>query len=117
MKKGIEYAILTDEISKAWSGMTTREYKNYKNLRKENLRDNMTDLELVLTMLSEATATEISKIEKPEGLHANKGVAKRGGTIAGNARKEIESQTHRPIITPNNKNQLLTDIIEDSRPE
>lgn len=113
MKKGIEYAILTDEISKAWSGMTTREYKNFKNLTKENLRDNMTDLELVLTMLSEATTKEISKIEKPKGLEANKDVAKRGGAVAGNARKEIESQTGQSVIAKNNKNQLLTDIIED----
>ena len=109
MKKGAEYAILTDEISKAWSGMTTREYKNYKNLKKENLRDNMTNLELVLTMLSETTTTEISKTEKPQGLKANKKVAKRGGTIAGNARKDIERQTKKPVIIPNNKTQLSPD--------
>ncbi|MBR2855694.1 phage antirepressor protein [Candidatus Saccharibacteria bacterium] len=114
MKKGIEYAILTDEISKAWSGMTTREYKNHKGLKKENLRDNMTDLELVLTMLSEATTTEISKIEQPQGLKANKDVAKRGGTIAGNARKEIEVQTGQPVITKQNRQNLLSDILSDS---
>ena len=115
VKKGNEYAILTDEISKAWSGMTTREYKNYKGLKKENLRDNMSDLELVLTMLSEATTTEISKVEKPKGLAANQNVARRGGTVAGNARKEIESQTGKKVITSKNASQLgdiVTQMIE-----
>ncbi len=106
VKKGSEYAKLTDEITKAWSGMTTREYKNLKDLKKENLRDSMSDLELVLTMLSEATATEISKIEKPEGFIENQKIARRGGKIAGNARKEIEAQTGKPIITGNNAKQL-----------
>lgn len=115
IKKGNEYAILTDEISKAWSGMTTREYKNHKGLKKENLRDNMSDLELVLTMLSEATTTEISKVEKPKGLVANQDVARRGGTVAGNARKEIESQTGKKVITSKNASQLgdiVTQMIE-----
>ena len=94
--------------------MTTREYKNRKGLKKENLRDNMTDLELVLTMLSEATTTEISKIEQPQGLKANKDVAKRGGTIDGNASKEIEAQTGQSVITKQNRQNLLSDILSDS---
>ena len=99
VKKGVEYAILTDEITKAWSGMTTREYKSHKGLKKENLRDNMTDLELVLTMLSEATTTELAKAENPQGFEENQKVARRGGKIAGNARAEIESATHRTVIS------------------
>lgn len=113
VKKGVEYAILTDEISKAWSGMTTREYKKYKNLHKENLRDNMTDLELVLTMLSEATTTEISQIEKPEGLEGNRDVARRGGVVAGNARKEIEEQTGQPVVSPKNRKQIIPGLMSD----
>ena len=109
VKKGIGYAILTDEISKAWSGMTTREYKNYKDLKKENLRDNMSDLELVLTMLSEATTTAISRVEKPEGLVSNQKVARRGGKVAGNARKEIETETGEPVVSSENYKKLLGD--------
>ncbi|MDR2204140.1 MAG: Bro-N domain-containing protein [Nitrososphaerota archaeon] len=99
VKQGAEYAILTDEISKSWAGMTTRQYKNFKGLTKEALRDNMTTLELVLNMLAEATTTTISKKEKPQTFEENKDVAKRGGRVAGNARKEIEEQTGEPVIT------------------
>lgn len=106
VKRGKEYAILTDEITKAWSGMTTREYKSLKGLKKENLRDNMSDLELVLTMLSEATTTELTKTKNPQGLDENKKVANEGGTIAGNARKEIEEASGRPVITEKNATQL-----------
>lgn len=111
VKKGAEYAILTDEISKAWSGMTTKEYKRHKGLKKENLRDNMTDLELILTMLSEATTTEISRVEKPNGMEANKNVAKRGGLVAGNARKEIESQTGRPVVVCDNAKTIMPKLL------
>ena len=100
--KSKEYAILTDEISKAWSGMATREYKDYKGLKKQNLRDNMTTLELVLNMLAEATTTELTKTFNPEGLEENKKVAKRGGDIAGNTRKEIEKETGKSVVTPKN---------------
>ena len=93
IQKGIEYAILTDEITKAWSGMTTRRYKNLKGLKKENLRDNMTTLEIVLNMLAEATTTELTKATNPKGLEENKKVAKKGGSVAGNPRKEIEKET------------------------
>lgn len=93
VEKGIEYAILTDEITKAWSGMTTRGYKNLKGLKKENLRDNMTTLEIVLNMLAEATTTELTKIANPQGLEENRKVAKEGGSVAGNARKEIEQRS------------------------
>jgi hypothetical protein len=110
VKKGVEYAILTDEISSAWSGMTTRQYKNYKGLKKENLRDNMSDLELVLNMLAEATTTEISKTVEPETFEENQRVALRGGRIAGNARREIEADTGKPVITPKNATQLNTII-------
>jgi len=115
VEKGMEYAILTDEITKAWAGINTRQYKNLKGLKKENLRDNMTDLELVLTMLAEATTTEISKTAEPETLEQNKQVARRGGRIAGNARREIEADTGKPVITSKNAaqlNTLLTDMIE-----
>jgi len=108
VRKGIEYAILTDEISKAWSGMTTRQYKNLKSLNKENLRDNMTTLELVLNMLAEATTTEVSKVQKPETLDENKTVAQSGGEVAGNARKDIETRTGKPVITAKNAEQLNT---------
>ena len=114
VKKGSEFAILTDEISKAWPGMSTRQYKNLKGLKKENLRDNMTDLELVLTMLSEATTKEISEVRKPETFEENKAVAHAGGSIAGNARKEIEEKTGRPVITSQNAtelNHLVVDVI------
>lgn len=115
VKRGKEYAILTDEITKAWSGMTTREYKNLKGLKKENLRDNMSDLELVLTMLSEAATTELTKAKNPQGLDENKKVANEGGKIAGNARKEIEEASGRPVITEKNAmqlNEVVTGIIE-----
>lgn len=115
VQKGQEYAILTDEITKAWSGMTTRKYKQLKGLKKENLRDNMSTLELVLNMLAEATTTEISKSIEPQTLEENKWVAQRGGQIAGSARKEIEADTGKPVITEKNAidfSQLLTDVIE-----
>ena len=92
-KEGLEFAILTDEISKAWAGLTTKEYKNLKGLKKENLRDNMTNLELVLNMLAETATTEISQKREPKNLDENKIVAREGGTVAGNARQEIESKT------------------------
>ena len=103
IKHGEEYAILTDEISKAWSGMTTRQYKQHKNLKKESLRDNMTNTELVLNMLAEVSATEISKNENPKGLNESKDVAKRGGSVAGNARKDLENQLGKNIIGKNSK--------------
>lgn len=110
IKEGIEYAILTDDISKAWSGMSTREYKDYKNLRKESLRDNMTNTELVLNMLAEVSTTEISRNEKPQGLDKSRDVAKRGGSIAGNARKDLEKQLGKKVITKSNsKNHELLD--------
>ncbi len=101
-KEGIEFAILTDEISKAWAGLTTKEYKNLKGLKKENLRDNMTNLELVLNMLAETATTEISQKREPRNLEENKTVAREGGTVAGNARKEIESKTGRKAISKDN---------------
>ncbi len=114
VQKGKEYAILTDEISKAWSGMTTRQYKQLKGLKKENLRDNMSDLELVLNMLAEASTTGISQAEKPEGMAENLAVAQRGGRVAGNARKELEQEMGRPVISAGNAKtmKLVTDIIE-----
>ncbi len=115
VQKGIEYAILTDEITKAWSGMTTRKYKNLKGLTKENLRDNMSTLELVLNMLAEATTTELSKAHNPQTFEENREIAKRGGKYAGNARKEIEADTGKPVITSKNAielNQIVTDLIE-----
>lgn len=115
VQMGKEYAILTDEITKAWSGMNTRQYKNLKGLKKENLRDNMTTLELVLNMLAEATTTEISKQKAPEGLRENVEVARSGGKVAGDARKAIEQQTGVPVITSKNAaqlNQVVTNLIE-----
>ena len=115
VQKGVEYAILTDEISRAWSGMSTRQYKNLKGLKKENLRDNMTTLELVLNMLAEATTTEISKQKAPETFSENIDVARAGGKVAGDARKAIESQTGVPVITSKNSaqlNQVVTDLLE-----
>ncbi len=116
VKAGKEYAILTNEISKAWSGMTTREYKNLKGLKKENLRDNMSTLEIVLNMLAEATTTELTKTKNPQGLDENKKVAKDGGSIAGNARKEIEKETGQPVITSKNAidfAKLIDDVSND----
>ena len=109
-KRGVEkkkgYSILTDEITSAWSGFSTKAYKNYKGLKKENLRDNMTNLELVLNMLAEATTTEISKEKKPKTFNENRKVAKQGGTIAGNTRKEIEAKTGKPVVSKNTAKQL-----------
>lgn len=102
VKGGKEFAILTNEITKAWSGMTTREYKDYKGLKKQNLRDNMSTMEIVLNMLAEATTTELTKASNPSGLEENKVVAKEGGSIAGNARKEIENKTGKSVITSKN---------------
>ena len=115
VKKGQEYAILTDKITRAWSGMTTRKYKKLKGLKKENLRDNMSTLELVLNMLAEATTTEISKTTEPQTFDENKRVAQRGGRIAGNARKEIEADTGKPVITKKNAidfSRLISDVIK-----
>lgn len=117
VQKGKEYAILTDEISRAWSGMTTGQYKRLKGLTKENLRDNMTDLELVLTMLAEASTTDISKTAKPQTFEENKQVAKRGGKVAGIARQALEAETGKPVITEKNAfdfQKLVTDIVEDA---
>ncbi|MEK7577420.1 MAG: BRO family protein [Patescibacteria group bacterium] len=99
VKEGLEFAILTDEITHAWTGLTTKEYKNLKGLKKENLRDNMTNLELVLNMLAETATTEISQKHKPKDFHQSKKIAKEGGTIAGNARRDIESKTGRRVVT------------------
>ena len=112
VKEGVEYAILTDEITRAWSGMSTRQYKNLKGLKKENLRDNMSTLELVLSMLAEATTTELSKTHEPQGLEENKSIARQGGKIAGNARKEIEHNTGKPVITSKNAAQLNAVVIK-----
>ena len=116
VEKGKEYAILTDEITRAWSGMTTRQYKSLKGLKKENLRDNMSDTELVLTMLAEASTRDISKEEKPEGFEESRQIAKRGGNVAGTARKALETETGKPVITSQNAAQLntiITGLIED----
>ena len=115
VQKGVEYAILTDEISHAWSGMSTRQYKNLKGLKKENLRDNMTTLELVLNMLAEATTTEISKQKSPGTFSENLAVAREGGEAAGIARKAVEERTGVPVITAKNAaqlNQVVTDLLE-----
>lgn len=106
VQQGAEYAILTDEITKAWSGMSTRKYKNFKGLKKENLRDNMSTMEIVLNMLAEATTTELTKAQNPQGLAENREVAKAGGTVAGNARKDIENRTGKSVITSKNAAQL-----------
>ena len=114
VEKGKEYAILTDEVTKAWSGMSTRQYKNYKGLKKENLRDNMSTLELALNMLAEATTTELTKVQNPYGLEANRNVAKTGGQIAGEARMRIEKETGNPVITNQNAaslNSVVTGMI------
>ena len=117
VQKGVEYAILTDEISRAWSGMSTRQYKKLKGLKKENLRDNMTTLELVLNMLAEATTTEISKQKAPETFSENLAVAREGGEAAGIARKAVEERTGVPVITSKNAaqlNQVVIDLLEDA---
>ncbi|MDR0913891.1 MAG: hypothetical protein LBM65_01805 [Oscillospiraceae bacterium] len=116
VQKGKEYAILTDEITRAWSGLSTRQYKNKKGLTKENLRDNMSTLELVLNMLAEATTTEISKEEVPQTFVENLEVAKRGGSVAGTARKAVEEQTGKPVITSKNAvdfSNLILDVLDD----
>lgn len=116
VQKGKEYAILTDEVTKAWSGMSTRQYKNYKGLKKENLRDNMSTLELALNMLAEATTTELTKVQNPYGLEANRNVAKTGGQIAGEARMRIEKETGNPVIINQNAaslNSVVTGMIEE----
>jgi hypothetical protein len=113
VKEGAEFAILTDEISKAWSGLTTRQYKKLKSLKKENLRDNMSTLELVLNMLAEATTTEISKKQKPQTFEENKLVARSGGEVAGIARREAEKRTGEPVITAKNAadfSRLIVDV-------
>jgi hypothetical protein len=106
VEKGQEFAILTDDITRAWSGFSTKQYKQFKNLKKENLRDHMSNLELVLNMLAEATTTEISKEKKPVGFENNRKIAKQGGTIAGNTRKAIEAKSGRPIVTRQNAKRL-----------
>ena len=116
VQEGREYAILTDEVTKAWSGMTTRRYKDLKGLKKENLRDNMSTLELALNMLAEATTTELTRAQNPQGLTQNQAVAREGGGIAGNARKEIEARTGQPVITSKNAaklNSVMTNLIEN----
>jgi hypothetical protein len=115
VKKGVEFAILTDEITKAWSGMSTRQYKNLKGLKKENLRDNMSTMEIVLNMLAEASTTEISKATQPQSFEENKDVAQKGGQIAGDARQAVEKKTGKPITTSDNAvqlNAIVVDMIE-----
>ena len=115
IQKGVEYAILTDEITRAWSGMTTKQYKQFKDLKKENLRDNMTNMELILNMLAEASTTEIAKGENPKGLEQHKNVARRGGRVAAKARKELEIESKRPVVTKRNAKNLKsaeTKVIE-----
>jgi hypothetical protein len=108
IQKGQEFAILTDEITKAWSGFTTKQYKVFKELKKENLRDHMTNLELVLNMLAEATTTEISKEKNPKTFEDSRKIANQGGTIAGNTRKEIEEKTGKNVITNQNARKLTS---------
>jgi len=110
VKKGLEYAILTDEITKAWSGLTTKQYKNHKDLKKENLRDHMTNLELVLNMLAEASTTEISKQQEPETFEENKQVAKKGGEVAKAARKKLEESTGKTVVSELNAKKLSNRI-------
>ena len=113
VKKGLEYAILTDEITRAWSGMSTREYKEYKGLKKENLRDNMTNLELVLNMLAEVSTTEISKANNPTSLDENITVARQGGQVAGDARRNLEKQLGKPVVSPLNAARVLQPLAND----
>lgn len=118
VKAGNEYAILTNEISKAWSGMTTREYKDFKGLKKENLRDNMSTTELILNMLAETATKDIAEATNPQGLEGNKQVAQDGGSIAGDARKSIEDRTGKPVITSKNAidlGRLISDVVKHDR--
>ncbi len=115
VKKGREYAILTDEITKAWSGLAVKDYKKVKGLKKQNLRDNMTNMELVLNMLAEATTTEISKQEQPDTFEQNQEIAKQGGEIAGTARRQIERKTGKSVVTAKNANGLLEEQAEKRR--
>lgn len=118
VKGGNEYAILTNEISKAWSGMTTREYKDFKGLKKENLRDNMSTTELILNMLAETATKDIAEATNPQGLDENKKVAQDGGSIAGDARKSIEARTGKPVITSKNAidlGRLISDVVKHDR--
>ena len=118
VKAGNEYAILTNEISKAWSGMTTREYKDFKGLKKENLRDNMSTTELILNMLAETATKDIAEATNPQGLDENKKVAHDGGSIAGDARKSIEARTGKPVITSKNAidlGRLISDVVKHDR--
>lgn len=118
VKAGNEYAILTNEISKAWSGMTTREYKDFKGLKKENLRDNMSTTELILNMLAETATKDIAEATNPQGLDENKQVAQDGGSIAGDARKSIEARTGKPVITSKNAidlGRLISDVVKHDR--
>lgn len=118
VKTGNEYAILTNEISKAWSGMTTREYKDFKGLKKENLRDNMSTTELILNMLAETATKDIAEVTNPQGLDENKQVAQDGGSIAGDARKSIEARTGKPVITSKNAidlGRLISDVVKHDR--
>ena len=118
VKAGNEYAILTNEISKAWSGMTTREYKDFKGLKKENLRDNMSTTELILNMLAETATKDIAEATNPQGLEENKQVAQDGGSIAGDARKSIEDRTGKPVITSKNAidlGRLISDVVKHDR--
>ena len=116
VEEGKEYAILTNEITKGWSGMTVKEYKSLKGLTNENLRDNMSTMEMVINMLAEATTTELSKAHKPKNFEENQEIAKRGGSYAGQVRKNIEEDTGKPIITSKNAselNLLVTKTIEE----
>lgn len=117
IKKGKEYAILTDDITAAWSGMKTREYKNYKGLKKQNLRDNMSMLELTLNQLAELATAELTDVKNPQGLNENRKVAKEGGGVAGNARKEIESKTGRKVVTSKTAAELgfvMTNLLDSA---
>ncbi len=118
VQQGKEYAILTDEITRAWSGMSTRQYKQFKGLKKQNLRDNMTTTELVLNMLGETSTTDISRVEKPKSFSENKEVARKGGEVAGIARKALEERTGHPVISDRNASQLgdiITNLLENSQ--
>ncbi|KXB58914.1 hypothetical protein HMPREF3186_01326 [Gemella haemolysans] len=120
LKEGREYTILTNEITKAWSGMTTRQYKDHKGLKKQNLRDNMTTTELILNMLAEIATKDIANATHPQGLEENKKVAKAGGSITGNARRESEMKTGKPVITSKNAidfGRLISDIIKAATEE